>query len=108
MIDVTIFEEAMCCPSGVCGPDPDEELVQLTRTVDKLKEEYDAVEVTRASLAHDVGVFLQNQEIYDTVQAEGPEVLPIITVADEIVAEGAYLTYDQLDAEVEKRLPQEA
>ncbi|AUX08080.1 arsenical resistance operon trans-acting repressor ArsD [Halalkaliarchaeum desulfuricum] len=108
MIDVTIFEEAMCCPTGVCGPDPDEELVRITRTVDRLEEEYDELDVTRASLAHDVGVFLENERIYDTVQEKGPEVLPVITVDDEIVAEGAYLTYDEFDDEISRRLTRTA
>jgi len=108
MIDVTIFEEAMCCSTGVCGPDPDEELVQVTRTIDELKEEYDNVDVTRANLAHDTGVFLNNQQIYDIVQEEGPSVLPIVTVDDEIVARGEYLQYGGLVEEIEQRQPQEA
>ncbi|MEF8821265.1 MAG: arsenite efflux transporter metallochaperone ArsD [Halovenus sp.] len=108
MIEVTVFEEAMCCTTGVCGPDPDEELVRFTRTVDRLEEEYEAVEVRRASLAHDVDAFLNHQEIYDTVQGNGPEVLPITTVDDEVIAEGEYLDYDRIESAVSQRLPQEA
>ncbi|MEF8825724.1 MAG: arsenite efflux transporter metallochaperone ArsD [Halapricum sp.] len=108
MIEVTIFEEAMCCTTGVCGPDPDEELVRFTRTVDRLEEEYDDVEVTRASLAHDVDAFFEHEEVYDIVQEDGPEVLPITTVDDEIIAEGEYLGYDRIESAVSKRTPQEA
>ncbi|EMA40235.1 arsenite efflux transporter metallochaperone ArsD [Halobiforma nitratireducens] len=108
MIDVTIFEDAMCCSTGVCGPDPDEELVQLTRTVDRLRDEYDDIDITRANLANDVGVFLHNQEIYDAVQEEGPSILPITTVDGEVVEQGEYLQYETLESEIERRLPERA
>ncbi|QSG04917.1 arsenite efflux transporter metallochaperone ArsD [Halapricum desulfuricans] len=108
MIEVTVFEEAMCCTTGVCGPDPDEELVRFTRTVDRLEEEYEAVEVRRASLAHDTDAFLNHQAIYDTVQENGPEVLPITTVDDEVIAEGEYLDYDRIESAVSQRVAQEA
>lgn len=98
----------MCCTTGVCGPDPDEELVRFARTVDRLEEEYEGVEVARASLAHDVDAFLEHQEIYDTVQEEGPEVLPITTADDDVIAEGEYLDYESLAGEIAQRLPQEA
>jgi len=108
MIEVTVFEEAMCCTTGVCGPDPDEELVRFTRTVDRLEEAYEEVEVRRASLAHDIDAFLNHQEIYDTVQENGPEVLPITAVDNEVIAEGEYLDYDRMESEVSQRAPQEA
>jgi len=28
MTELTLYEEAMCCSTGVCGPDPDDELVE--------------------------------------------------------------------------------
>lgn len=107
MTDVIIFEEAMCCPSGVCGPDPDEELVAFTRTVDRLEEEYD-LDITRASMAHATELFLENEEIYDTVQENGPSVLPITMIDDDVVAKGEYLGYETFADELRNRLPTEA
>ncbi len=31
-----IYEGAMCCSTGVCGPSPDEELMRVSTLVDKL------------------------------------------------------------------------
>ncbi|ELZ29083.1 arsenic resistance protein ArsD [Halogeometricum pallidum JCM 14848] len=105
MIEVTIFESAMCCSTGVCGPDPDEELVAITRAVDKLDEEYDDVEVTRASLSQNIDAFLEHQEIYDTVQSEGPSILPITVVDDDVIAKGEYPSYEMLSETVESNSP---
>ncbi|MEM4780674.1 MAG: arsenic metallochaperone ArsD family protein, partial [Halalkalicoccus sp.] len=70
MTELTIFEEAMCCSTGVCGPDPDKELISVTQAVDRIEEEF-AVEVTRANLSGDIERFLAHEEVYDAVESEG-------------------------------------
>nr|WP_243645310.1 arsenic metallochaperone ArsD family protein [Natrarchaeobius chitinivorans] len=34
----TPYEEATCCSTGVCGPYPDDELVEVSAALDKLEE----------------------------------------------------------------------
>ena len=109
MTELTLYEEAMCCSTGVCGPDPDDELVEVSAALDQLEETFD-IEVSRVNMQHDIDQFLETQRIADLVDEHGPSILPIIVLEDEIIAKSAYLSYDELAAEIsEKRnAPQEA
>ncbi|WP_277540086.1 arsenite efflux transporter metallochaperone ArsD [Haloarcula laminariae] len=99
MTEITLYEEAMCCSTGVCGPDPDDELVEVSAALDQLEDEFD-VEVTRANMQHNIDQFLNTQRIYDMVQEDGPSVLPITVVDGDIVAKSEYLGYDELASEL--------
>jgi len=46
MIQIQLYEEAMCCSTGVCGPDPDDELVQLSAALDQLADEFETVDIS--------------------------------------------------------------
>jgi len=65
---------------------------------------------TRSTSSKSTGrQFLETQRIYDRVQEDGPSILPITVVDDEIVAEGEYLSYDELTAAIDgNAAPQEA
>ena len=109
MTELTLYEEAMCCSTGVCGPDPDDELVEVSAALDQLEDAFDELEVNRANMQHNIDQFLETQRIYDRVQEDGPSILPITVVDDEIVAEGEYLSYDELTAAIDgNAAPQEA
>ena len=108
MTQIQLYEEAMCCSTGVCGPDPDDELVELSAALDQLEAKFETAEISRANMQHNIDEFLNTQEIYDLVQENGPEILPITVVDGEIVAKAGYLSYDELAAELRNRQPQEA
>jgi hypothetical protein len=108
MTQLKLYEEAMCCSTGVCGPDPDDELVELSAALDQLEDEFEDAEISRANMQHNIDQFLNTEEIADLVEAHGPEILPITTVDGEIVAKEAYLSYDELAAELDAKQPQEA
>ncbi|QCC50952.1 arsenite efflux transporter metallochaperone ArsD [Halapricum salinum] len=108
MTELTLYEEAMCCSTGVCGPDPDDELVEVSAALDQLEAEFD-VDVSRANMQHNIEQFLETQQIADLVEEHGPSILPITVVDDEIVAKEAYLSYDELASTIEQSAdPQEA
>jgi len=108
MTQIQLYEEAMCCSTGVCGPDPDDELVELSAALDQLENEFD-VDVSRANMQHNIEQFLETQQIADLVEEHGPAILPITVVDDEIVATEAYLSYDELASTIENSAePQEA
>jgi hypothetical protein len=108
MTELTLYEEAMCCSTGVCGPDPDDELVEVSAALDQLEAEFD-VDVSRANMQHNIEQFLETQQIADLVEEHGPSILPITVVNDEIVAKEAYLSYDELASTIEQSAdPQEA
>jgi len=108
MTELKLYEEAMCCSTGVCGPDPDDELVEMSAALDQLEDEFETAEISRANMQHNIDEFLNTQEIYDLVQENGPEILPITTVDGEIVAKEEYLSYDEMAAELRANQPQEA
>ena len=109
MTELTLYEEAMCCSTGVCGPDPDDELVEVSAALDQLEDEFD-VGVSRVNMQHDIDQFLETQRIYDMVQEHGPSILPITVVDGDIVAKSEYLSYNELAAELNgtRTTPQEA
>ncbi|AAC82908.1 MULTISPECIES: arsenite efflux transporter metallochaperone ArsD [Halobacterium] len=108
MTQLTLYEEAMCCSTGVCGPDPDDELVEVSAALDQLENEFD-VDVSRANMQHNIEQFLETQQIADLVEEHGPSILPITVVNDEIVARETYLSYDELASTFEDSPdPQEA
>jgi hypothetical protein len=100
MTDLILYEEAMCCSTGVCGPDPDDELVEVSAALDQLEAEIDDLDVSRANMQHDIDQFLETQRIYDLVEDQGTSILPITVVDDEIVAKSEYLSYDALEGAV--------
>src|SRR6056297_182685 len=109
MTELTLYEEAMCCSTGVCGPDPDEELVEVSAALDQLEAEFENVDVSRANMQHNIDQFLETQPISDLVEEHGPSILPITVVDDEIVAKEAYLSYDELASTIENSAdPQKA
>lgn len=89
----------MCCSTGVCGPDPDDELVEVSAALNQLEEEFD-IEVSRANMQHDIDRFLETERVADFVDEHGPSILPITVLDDEIIAESAYLSYNELAAEI--------
>ena len=101
MTELTLYEEAMCCSTGVCGPDPDDELVEVSAALDQLEAEFD-VDVSRANMQHNIEQFLETQQIADLVEEHGPSILPITVVDGEIVAKEAYLSYDELASTIEQ------
>ncbi|MCG9894661.1 MAG: arsenite efflux transporter metallochaperone ArsD [Fimbriimonadaceae bacterium] len=82
-----IFDPAMCCSTGVCGPTVEPHLVRLAADVAFLKSQ--GVEVVRHNLMQDPRAYVENP----VVAAEmGPEAehLPIFLVDGELKAKGRY------------------
>jgi hypothetical protein len=99
-----IYEGAMCCSTGVCGPEPDQNLIAFSETLKRVQNEYgEGLSIMRASLTFNSLVFMAHPEIARLVKENGPAVLPITTVNGEIVARQKYLTYDELKTCLEER-----
>jgi hypothetical protein len=105
MTELTLYEEAMCCSTGVCGPDPDEELVEVSAALDQLGADFEDVDVSRANMQHNIDQFLETQSIADLVEEHGPSILPITVVDDEIVGKSEYLSYNELATALETATP---
>lgn len=90
MIKLQIFDPAMCCSTGVCGPSVDPALPRFAADLEWLKTK--GVEVERYNLAQQVAAFTGNATVKSTLNAKGTKCLPLILFDGSIVAEGFYPT----------------
>jgi hypothetical protein len=102
--ELIIYEGAMCCSTGVCGPEPDRELMEFNETLKRLTSEYNGnLKIMRASLVFNSLLFFANTEIARLVKENGPAILPITTVNGTIVARQKYMTYEQIKEILERK-----
>src|SRR3989339_145694 len=102
--ELIIYEGAMCCSTGVCGPEPDQNLIAFSETLKRVQNEYgERLTIMRASLTFNSLIFLSHPEIARLVKENGPEILPITTINGEIISGQKYLKYEELKAAIEER-----
>jgi hypothetical protein len=87
MMTLQIFDPAMCCSTGVCGPSVDQVLIKLAADVAFLKSK--GVIVDRYNLAHQAEAFAANPLVMTEMGAEA-EHLPLFIVDGEVRAKGRY------------------
>ncbi len=91
---VEIYDPAMCCPSGLCGPAIDPALVKINDAVLALKKQ--GVEVERFSLAQQTKAFMDNKKVADMLHKNGKKALPVTIVNGEVLKTGSYPSYEEL------------
>jgi len=94
MKKMEIFEPAMCCPTGVCGPSVDKELLRVSTVLSNLKS--NGVVVERHNLTSNPLIFVQNQEINSMLDKEGIEILPIVMVDGKVVKTKGYPSNEEI------------
>jgi len=95
MPTIRVFDPAMCCSTGVCGPTSDPELARFAADVDWLQKQ--GVLVERFNLSSQPGAFAETPAVKEAL-ARGTEVLPLVLVDDRIAVEGAYPSRETLAA----------
>ncbi len=95
MPTIRIFEPALCCNTGVCGPDLDEALVTFTADLAHLKEL--GVDIERHNLANDPTSFATNDTVRAFLQVAGSDGLPLTLVDGVTVQTGTYPAREQLE-----------
>ncbi len=96
MSAITVFDPAMCCSSGVCGPKPDQKLSVFSADLSHLESL--GHQVTRHNLAQEAAAFAANLTVRAMLEAHKNEALPIIMRDGEMVSYGTYPTREQLIA----------
>ena len=91
---IEIYDPAMCCSSGLCGPSLDPVLVKVNEAVLALQKQ--GVEVTRFNLAQQPKEFMANKIIADLLHKNGKNVLPVVIVNGEVFKTGEYPSYEDL------------
>ena len=93
-VSIQVYDPAMCCSTGVCGPAVDPQLPRFAADLDWLAEK--GVSVERFNLAQQSEAFAENGQIKQALEAEGTDCLPIVLVNGVIVGKGAYPEREQL------------
>ncbi|OGO77128.1 MAG: transcriptional regulator [Clostridiales bacterium GWB2_37_7] len=99
MKKMIIFEPAMCCSTGVCGPSVDPELLRISTVINNLKN--NGVLVERYNLSSNPQIFVDNAEINRMLNNNGIEILPITMVDGNVVKIKAYLTDEEFCKQLE-------
>lgn len=94
MKKIEVFDPAMCCPTGVCGPNVDPKLVQFAADLEWLKTR--GVKMERYNLAQQPDKFADCKPVTDAMALTGELCLPLILADGEIVSRGSYPTRDDL------------
>ncbi len=89
-----VFDPAMCCSTGVCGPGVDPQLARIAADLEWLKSQ--GVEVERYNLAQDLAEFAPNAAVKQALNSQGTECLPMILVDGGVVSRSEYPTREQL------------
>jgi hypothetical protein len=94
-VKLEVFDPAMCCSSGVCGPDVDAGLVQFAADVKWLLAQ--GVAVQRYNLSQQPGAFMSTAIVRRTLQVEGPGCLPLGMLNGQVVFRGQYPGREELE-----------
>ena len=89
-----VFDPAMCCSTGVCGPQVDPVLVRFAADVKWLQEQ--GAEVQRFNLSQSPAAFVENERVKQALTEKGEGALPFLLVDGRVLASGHYPERDQL------------
>lgn len=82
MVKMTIYDPAMCCSTGVCGPAIDPELLRVATVINNLSK--NGIKVERYNLSNNPQAFVDNTIVNEKLNQDGIDVLPM-TMVDGIV-----------------------
>ncbi|KAF0223416.1 MAG: arsenical resistance operon trans-acting repressor [Rhodospirillaceae bacterium] len=97
MTKLEVYDPAMCCSTGVCGPDVDPVLVAFAADLKWAAEH--GIEVVRYNLGQEPQAFVVNSAVVKEMEA-GMDRLPVIALDGHIISTGLYPTRAQLAAKL--------
>ncbi len=109
MSEIKVYDPPMCCSTGVCGPDADDELAQFAAALEWAKRNGASVE--RFNLGQQPGVFARDAAVRRLLESDGIECLPLIFLDGDVLSKGSYpprsLLADKLGIEATAAAPVE-
>ena len=85
---VEVYDPPMCCPSGVCGPDPDPQQTRFSADLAWLRRK--GVEVRRHNLTQEPLVFAENADVKRLMTENNGNGLPVILLDGKVRKHGEY------------------
>jgi hypothetical protein len=105
MSKLIIFEPAMCCPTGVCGPSVDTELLRITGVITSLNKRENLIE--RFNLKDHPMKFVEYGFVSSLIKEEGIEVLPLAVFDGQVITKGGYPTNEQIEDLLNTKITEE-
>ena len=102
---ISVYDPAMCCSTGLCGPGVDQQLLQVARDLRRFEAE--GITVERFNLAQQPDAFVQNRKVAGLLQAFGEKSLPVTLINDDIFVYGRYPSRDEVAAALVQQREQE-
>lgn len=93
MKKMIIFDPAMCCSTGVCGPSVDKNLMRVSTLINRLEKK--GITIERHNLTNNPMTFITNKEINKMLNDDGVEILPITMVDGVVVKTKEYPTNEE-------------
>jgi hypothetical protein len=90
-----IYDPAMCCSSGVCGPSVDPVLAQFSGALNFVFGQ-PGIRVERYNLGQQPQAFVENAEVKSMLGNGGEKRLPFIFINDQLWCQGRYPSRDEL------------
>jgi arsenite-transporting ATPase len=94
MSTIAVFEPALCCNTGVCGEDVDQDLITFTSDMALLVEQ--GAGISRHNLANEPMAFAHNESVKNFLEIAGTGGLPLVSVDGVTVLTGRYPTRAEL------------
>ncbi|MGB0097822.1 MAG: arsenite efflux transporter metallochaperone ArsD [Solirubrobacteraceae bacterium] len=91
---IEMFEPAMCCQSGVCGPSVDQQLIDIRE--DLRWAQAGGAHVSRHNLSSDPDAFVANPKVTGLMAAFGEAALPALLLDADIAIHGRYPSREEL------------
>ncbi|MBC2582035.1 arsenite efflux transporter metallochaperone ArsD [Clostridium sp. DJ247] len=93
MKKMIIFDPAMCCSTGVCGPSVDTELLRVATVLNSLNKK--GIVVERYNLTNNPQAFVDNKIVNELLNSDGVDILPVTIVDNIIVKTKSYPTNEE-------------
>lgn len=101
---IQVFDPALCCSSGVCGVEVDQQLVRFAADVDWARQ--NGAQVERFNLAQQPLEFANNPTVKGFLERSGQDALPLILVEGEVAQAGRYPSRAELASWAGLALPE--
>ncbi|OGA28007.1 MAG: transcriptional regulator [Betaproteobacteria bacterium RIFCSPLOWO2_02_FULL_65_24] len=88
MTTIQVFDPALCCSTGVCGVEVDQQLVTFAADLEWARQ--NGAQVERFNLAQQPLAFAESLVVKGFLERSGMEALPLILVDGEVALAGRY------------------
>jgi AhpD family alkylhydroperoxidase len=95
-VRLDVYDPAMCCSTGVCGPDVDRVLVRFAGDLKWLQDQ--GVKVQRFNLSQSPAAFVENEQVKQALTDRGEAALPMVLTDGRILSTGRYPERHELAA----------